>query len=113
MAMLTFGMYVSYILIRKYAAIMCGMYIINGVHGPEPKSSGGNTSSNSQVSALIHRPAFNGMERVYQRHGGNQDSQSPVVVRKPLCYQLIHYHIGSRGVLVSIISNSVILLSLQ
>ena len=25
---------------------MCGMYIINGVHGPEPRSSWGNTSSN-------------------------------------------------------------------
>ena len=47
----------------KNAAIMCGMYIINGVNGPEPRSSGGNTSPNPQVSALIPRPAFNGMER--------------------------------------------------
>ena len=54
---------------------MCGMYIINGVHGPEPRSSGGNTSSNSQVSALIPRPAFNGMERMCERHGSNQNSQ--------------------------------------
>ena len=49
-------MYVSkkeFILISKNVAIMCGMYIINGGHGPEPKSSGGNTSSNQQVSALI------------------------------------------------------------
>ena len=36
----------EYILISKNAAIMCGMYIINGVHGPEPRSSEGNTSSN-------------------------------------------------------------------
>ena len=76
---------------------MCGMYIVNGVHGPEPRSSGGNTSSNSQVSALILRPAFNGMERMCQRHGSNQNSHPPVLVRKPLCNQLIHYHISSRG----------------
>ena len=55
-----------------YAAVMCGMYIKNGVHGPEPRSSGGNTSSNPQVSALIHRPAFNGMERMCRRHGSNK-----------------------------------------
>ena len=77
---------------------MCGMYIINGVHGPGPRSSGGNTSSNPQVSALIPRPAFNGMERMCQRHGSNQNSHPPVLVRKPLCNQCIHYHISSRGV---------------
>ena len=77
---------------------MCGMYIKNGVHGPEPRSSGGNTSSNPQVSALIPRPTFNGMERMCQRHGGNQNSYPPVLVRKPLCNQFIHYHISSRGV---------------
>ena len=42
--------------------MMCGMYMIYGVHEPEPTSSEGNTSSNPQVSALIPRPAFNGME---------------------------------------------------
>ena len=77
---------------------MCGMYIINGVHGPEPRSSGGNTSSNPQVSALIPRPAFNGMERMCQRHGSNQNSHPPVLVRKPSCNQFIHYHISSRRV---------------
>ena len=81
---------------------MCGMYIINGVHGPEPRSSGGNTSSNPQVSALIPRPAFNGMERMCQRHGSNQNSHPPVIVRKPLCYQFIQYHISSRRVFVII-----------
>ena len=74
------------------------VYIINGVHGPEPRSSGGNTSSNPQVSALIPRPVFNGIERMCQRHGSNQNSHSPVLVRKPLCNQCIHYHISSRGV---------------
>ena len=77
---------------------MCGVYIINGVHGPEPRSSGGNTSFNPQVSALIHRPAFNGTERMCQRHGSNQNSHPPVLDRNPLCSQFIHYHISSRGV---------------
>ena len=45
----------------KNAAIMCGMYILNGTHGPESKSSGGNTSPIPLFSALIFRPAFNGM----------------------------------------------------
>ena len=74
---------------------MCGMYIINGVHGPEPMSSGRNTSPNPQVSVLIPRPAFIGMERMCQRHGSYQNSHSPVLVRKPLCNQFIHYHISS------------------
>ena len=97
----TFGMYVSYkefILIIRNAAMMCVMYIIKGVHRPEPRSSGGNTSSNPHVSALIPQPAFNGMERMCQRHGVNQNTHTPVLVQKPLCYQFIHYHISSRGV---------------
>ena len=97
----TIGIYVSqkeYISVSKNVATMCGMYMINGVHGPEPMSSGGNTSSNPQVSALIPRPAFNGMERMCKRHGSNQNSHPPVLVRKPVCNQLIHYHISSRGV---------------
>ena len=84
-------------LISRNAAIMCDMYTINEVHGPEPRSSGGNTSSNPQDSALIPRPAFNGMERMCQRHGSNQNSYPPVLVRKPLCNQFIHCHISSRG----------------
>ena len=77
---------------------MCGMYIINGVHGPEARLSGGNTSSNPQVSALIPRLAFNGMERMCQRHRSTQNSHPLVLVRKPLCNQFIHYHISSRCV---------------
>ena len=50
------------------------------------------------VSALIPRPAFNGIERMGQRHGSNQNSQPPVLVRKPLCNQFIHCHIRSRRV---------------
>ena len=73
---------------------MCGMYIINGMHDPEPRLSGGSTSSNPQVSALIPRPVFNGMERMCQ----GQNSHPPVLVRKPLCNQFIYYHISSRGV---------------
>ena len=88
----------EFILISKNAAIMCGMYIINGEYGPEPKSSEGNTSSNPKVSALIPRPAFNRMEKTCQRHRSNQNSHPPVLVRKPLCNQFIHYHLSSRGV---------------
>ena len=77
---------------------MCGMYKINGMHGPEPRSSDGNTSSNPQVLALTPRPAFNVMERVCQRNGSNQNSHPPVLFRKPLCNQFIHYHISSKGV---------------
>ena len=64
------------------------------------RSSGGNTLSNPQVSALIPRPAFNGMEGMCQHHGSNQNSHPPVPVQKPLCNQFIHYHISSRGVFV-------------
>ena len=66
--------------------------------GLKPRSSGENTSSNLHVSALIPRPAFNGVERMCQRHGSNQNSHPPVLVRKPLYNQFIHYHISSRGV---------------
>ena len=44
---------------------MYGMYIINGVYGPEQRLLAGNTSSNPQVSALIPRPASNGMETMF------------------------------------------------
>ena len=77
---------------------MFGMYIINGVHGPGPRSSGENVSSNPQVSAFIPRPAFNGMDRMCQRHGSNQNFHPPVLVQNPLCNQFIHYRISSRGV---------------
>ena len=91
------------LLINKFSCICEGQswwvrMIINGVHGPEPRSSGGNTSSNPQVSALIPRPAFDGMERMFQRHGSNYISHPPVLVRKPLCNQFIHYHISSRSI---------------
>ena len=65
--------------------------MINGVHGPESRLSGGNTSSNPQVSALIPRPAFYGVEKMCQRHGGNQNTHPPVLVRKPLCDQFKSY----------------------
>ena len=77
---------------------MCGMYIINGVHGPKPRSSGGNASSNPQVPALIPRPAFNGMERMCQRHRSNQNSHPSVLVRKPLYNQFIKNHISIKRV---------------
>ena len=66
--------------------------------GAWTKSSGGGTSSNPQVLALIPRPAFKGMERTCLHHGSNQNSHPPVLVRKPLGNQFIHHHISSRGV---------------
>ena len=90
---------------------MYGMYIINGVPRPESSSSGGNTSSNPQVSSLVPQPAFNGMERMCQHHVSNQNSHPPALVRKPLCNPFIHNQISSRGVFG--ISNSVSLLLLQ
>ena len=77
---------------------MGGMYIINGVHGPKSRSSGRNTSPDPQILALIPRPAFNGMERMCQRRGSNQNSHPPLLVWKPLCNQFMHYHISSGGV---------------
>ena len=57
---------------------------INRVYGREQMSSGGNTSSNPQVSALLPRPAVNRMERMCQRHGGDQTPYHPVVGRVQL-----------------------------
>ena len=77
---------------------MYGMYMINGVYRREPRSSGGNTSSNQQASVRIPRSAFNGMKRMCQRHGSNQTAHPPVLVQKTLCNQFIRYHISSTGV---------------
>ena len=74
------------------------MYGIMGVHGSEPRWSGGNTSSNPHISALIPRPALSGMEGMCQCHGSNQNSYPPVLSRKPLSNQFIHYHISRGGV---------------
>ena len=63
---------------------------------PEPRSSGGNTPSNPQVSVLIPWPASNGVERMCRRHGSNQNSHHPILVQKLLRNQFIHYHISSR-----------------
>ena len=60
--------------------------------------SGGNTSPNPQVSVLIPRPAFDGKGRMCQRHGSDKNSHAPLLVQKPLCNQLMHYHISNRGV---------------
>ena len=56
------------------------------------------TLSNPQVPALIPPSAFNGMERMCQRHESNHNSHPPVLVRKPLCNQFIHYHISNKVV---------------
>ena len=63
-----------------------------------------NTSSGLQVSVLIPRPLHNRMEMMCQRH---------VVVQNSQCNQFIIYYICRWRVLVSTISYSVILWSLQ
>ena len=71
------------------------------------------TSSNPQVSALIHRPAFNGMERIYQRNGSNQ---TLILLFWTENHYAINLYITISGVeefFVSITSLSVIMLSLQ
>ena len=80
------------------AAKMYGMFIINGVCGPEAKSSGGKTSSNPQVWALIPRPASIGMETMRRRPGIYQNSHPPNLVHELLRNQFIHYHISNRWV---------------
>ena len=62
---------------------MYSMDTINGVHGQEPRSSERNTSSNPQVSALIPRRAFNGMEGISQDHG---------VIKTPILLFLYEKH---------------------
>ena len=88
----------EFIWIIKSAAMMYRIYMMNGVHGPESMSSGIITSSNPQVSALIPRPAFNGIEKMCQRYGSNLNTHPPVLVRKPLCNEFIYYQISSRRV---------------
>ena len=66
--------------------------IMNWVSEPEPKSSGGNTSSNPQVSALIPRPAP-GMERMCQRHESNYTpipTPNLETIRIYISYILLH-----------------------
>ena len=67
--------------------------------------TGQNQGRQEETHHLTHRfrrlfldPAFNGMEGMCQRHGSNQNSHPPALVRKPLCNQFIHYHISSGGV---------------
>ena len=40
--------------------------LTNWAYGPEPRSSGGNTSSKTQVSALIPRPVSNGIKKMFE-----------------------------------------------
>ena len=65
----------KYVFIVIVIVIVIVIYIHIYLHrasGREPRSSGGNTSSNPQVSALVPRPVVNGMERMCQRHGSYQ-----------------------------------------
>ena len=65
----------------------------------EPRSTGGNTSSNPHVSALIPRHVVNGMERIYQRHGSDQ---TPTILFESKNNASSHlYNISSRRVFIS------------
>ena len=76
--------------------------------GWEPRSSGGNTSSNPQVSALVPRPIVNGMERMCQRHGSDQ---TPTFLFESKNHVSIHLYntIYAIEEFLSVIPNSVIL----
>ena len=82
------------------------------VPGREPRSSTGNTSSNPQVSALVPRPAVNGMERMCQRHGSDQTS---TLLFESKNHVSIHSYniIYAEEEFLSVIPNSVIVWSLQ
>ena len=71
-------------------------------------SSGGNTSSNPQVSALVPRPVVNGMERMCQRHGSDQ---TPTLLFESKNHVSIHLYNTIYAVeeFLSVIPNSVIL----
>ena len=81
--------------------------------GRKERSSGGNTSSNPQVSAPFPRPVVNGMERMCQRHGSDWtptflfESKNHVSINSySITYAVAEF-------LLSIIPNSVIVWSLQ
>ena len=65
--------------------------------GWEPRSSGGNTSSNPQDSALVPRPVVNGMERMCQCHGSDQTPTLLYGSIKSCVNRFIQYNICSRG----------------
>ena len=86
---------------------------IHRASGPEQRSSGGNTSSNPQVSAPVSRPVVNGMERMCQRHGSHQ---TPTLLFESKTHMSINSYSITYAVeefLLSIIPNSVIVLSLH
>ena len=76
-------------------------------------SSGGNISSNPQVSAPVPRPVVNGMERMCQRHGS--DKTPTLLFESKTDMSINSYSITYvvEEFLLSIIPNSVIVLSLQ
>ena len=106
-------MYIYVLLENSYRECMYIYLYQHRASGQEQRSSGGNTSSNPQVSVPIPRPVVNGMERMCQRHGSDQ---TPTL----LLESKNHVSINSYGItyaveefLLSIIPNSVIVWSLQ
>ena len=88
-----------YIYIHTHTHIYIYIYIHkHRASGREPRSSGGNTSSNPQVSALVPRPVVNGMERMCQRHGSDQTATQ-------LFESKNHVSINSYNITIYIIRN--------
>ena len=79
----------------------------------EQRSSGGNTSSNPQVSVPVRRPFVNGMERMCQRHGSDQTPTLLFESKNHVSTNSYNITYAVEEFLLSIIPNSVIVWSLQ
>ena len=81
--------------------------------GREQSSSGGNISSNPQVSAPVPRPVVNGKERMCQRHGRDQTPTFLFESKNHVSINSYSITYAVEEFLLSIIPNSVIVWSLQ
>ena len=86
---------------------------IHRASGWEQRSSGGNTSSNPQVSAPVPRPVVNGMERMCQCHGSDQTPTLLFESKTDMSISSYSITYAIEEFLLSTIPNSVIVLSLQ
>ena len=97
---------------HMYVYIYIYIYIYRA-SGREQRSSGGNTSSNPQVSAPFHRPVVFGMERMCQRHGGNQTPTLLFQSKNHVSFNSYSITYAVEEFLLSIVPNSVTVWSLQ
>ena len=97
---------------RAYIYIYIYIYIYRA-SGREQRSSGGNTSSNPQVSAPVSRSVVNGMERMCQRHGSDQTPTLLFESKNRVSINSYSITYAVEEFLLSITPNSVIVWSLQ